>query len=146
MSFAEDTLAADADLHAMVTERASPRAAAVSVDAPAGRRRYAWRGAKTVVVLASLLFVANTVLAVIVVRGLRSSYAQVQITQDALTGLYRLDADIRQIARAHREFLLSGMPQFVDQYHQARQRAAEAAAQVRALTRRAETSSAEWMR
>lgn len=134
MSFAQDAIAADADLNAMATERKPPRAASVSADAPARQRHYAWGGVRTAVVLACLLFVANTVLAVIVVRGLRSSYVQVQITQDALTGLYRLEADIRQISRAHREFLLSGMPQFVDQYHWARQRAAEEAAQVRALT------------
>ena len=46
--------------------------------------------------------------------GLRGIYVQVQQTQDVLTALYRLDADIRQVSRFHREFLLTGLPQFLD--------------------------------
>ncbi|MGA3398995.1 MAG: PAS domain S-box protein [Acetobacteraceae bacterium] len=86
------------------------------------------------IVLACLLVVANVVLAVIVVSGLRDVYFQVQQTQDVLTGLYRLDGDIRQISRFHREFLLTGLPPFLADYRAARQRVVAEAAQIRALT------------
>ena len=98
-------------------------------------RWFAWRDGRTVpILLAIALVIANAVLAAVVVHGLRTIYVQVQDTQDALTALYRLDADIRKISRLHREFLLTGLPQFLAEYRAARHRVPGEAAQIRALT------------
>jgi PAS domain S-box-containing protein len=97
--------------------------------------RFAWRDTRVlIVVLACAMFAANTAIALVVVNGLRSSYLQVQSTQDALTTLYALDADMQQISRDHREFLLTGLPQFIAQYREARQHVLEGIAQIRTLT------------
>ncbi len=102
---------------------------------PKGRHRFAWHGVGTVgIVLACALVITSTVLAVVVERGLQNIYVQVQSTQDVLTALYRLDADIREISRFHREFLLTGLPPFLAEYRAARQRVPGVAAQIRALT------------
>jgi len=86
------------------------------------------------IALAGALILTTTVLTVVVVRGLRTIYVEVQHTQDVLTVLYRLDADMRVVSRLHREFLLTGLPQFLDQYRATRQRVSGEAAQIRALT------------
>jgi PAS domain S-box-containing protein len=99
------------------------------------RGRFAWRDAKLqVFALICVLVAVNTALAIVVVRGLQNTYAEVQTTQDVLTALYRLDADIRQISRVHREFLLTGLPQYAEQYGEAGEHVPQEAAQIRALT------------
>ena len=86
------------------------------------------------VALACALVVTNAIPAVMVVRGLRNVYAEVQHTQDVMSALYRLDADMRQISRFHREFLLTGLPQFLGRYRAARHRVQAEATQIRTLT------------
>jgi PAS domain S-box-containing protein len=102
---------------------------------PGTRRRFPWRGGKTLpILLACALVVTNALLAVVVVHGLRGIYRQVESTQDVLSALYRLDADIRLISRFHREFLLTGLPPFLGDYRVARQRVPGEVTRIRALT------------
>jgi len=113
-----------------------PRAAVGQPNTPPdGRHRLTRRHVRAVgIVLACALVLTNIALAVEVVRGLRNTYLKVQDTQEVQTALYRLEADIREISRLHREFLLSGLPRFAEQYRAAGQRAAAQGARIRALT------------
>ncbi len=98
------------------------------------RRRIDWLGVRGLLVaLACALVIVNTALAVVVVRSLWSIYVQVQETQDVLTTLYRLDADIRRISGIHRDYMLTGLPPFLADYRAARQQVAPVLAQLRAL-------------
>jgi PAS domain S-box-containing protein len=137
MPFSEKGDVAATDFIAIVAERHRHRPAGHQADLspPGKRRRLAWRGGRPLpVVLACALVIVNVLLAVVVVHGLRAVYRQVQTTQDVLTALYRLDADIRQISRFHREFLLTGLPPFLTDYRVARQRVPAEVTLIRALT------------
>jgi PAS domain S-box-containing protein len=126
----------DPDASSWVTDPEHSRAAGARPAArPGRRRRFAWRDRRAcLVALACVLVVVNVVLAIVVGRSLRNAYDEVRATQDALTAMYRLDTDIRQLSRAHREFLLTGLPQFVAQYRESVQHIPEEAAQILALT------------
>jgi len=135
MFFPHDAAELEADSGRLVTKHAPPLSTLVPPGERSGWRRFARRPATWLwVALACALLVTSAVPAVIVVSGLRSIYGEVQRTQDVMTALYRLDADMRQISRFHREFLLTGLPQFLNQYRAARQRVQSEATQIRSLT------------
>ena len=130
--------ATDLDLHAggPLRDRAKSRPAIAHPAARPGKpRKFAWRrSAVAGIALACALIITNAIPAVVVVRGLRNIYAEVRHTQDVLTALYQFDAGMRQISRFHREFLLTGLPQFLDRYRAARHRVQATATQIRTLT------------
>jgi PAS domain S-box-containing protein len=99
------------------------------------RPRFVWRNARVIgITLVCVLIVTSLVLAVITVRGLRSVYLQVQQTQDVMSALYRLDGDMREISRFHREFLRTGLPPFLESYRAASNRVPAVVAQISTLT------------
>ncbi len=111
------------------------RSIAALVKAAGWRRHFAWLRRRVVwIVLACLLVITNAIPAVVVISGLRGIYAEVQHTQQVLTAVYRLDATVREISRFHREFLLTGLPQFLDRYRAARHRIQAEVTQIHALT------------
>ena len=135
MPFSENDAASPNLAEIVATERQS-FAAGGPVNAPPRRRlRLAWYNARApLVALACALVLVNIALALIVVRGLQDTYADVQTTQDTLTAIYHLDADIREMSRAHHEFLLTGLSQFADAYHAVAKQVPQEAARIRALT------------
>jgi PAS domain S-box-containing protein len=99
------------------------------------RRRFRWHDGRTLpIALACALVIANTGLAFVVTHGLRAIYFEIQGAQDALTALYRLDGEIRQISRLHREFLRTGLLPLLTDYRAVRQQLAGEVTRVRALT------------
>jgi PAS domain S-box-containing protein len=136
MPFSQD--AADLELAAggPLANRKRPGSAVFQpAGRPGWRRRFAWRRARVVwVALACALVITNAIPAVIVVRGLQNIYVEVQHTRDVMAAVYRLDADMRELSRLHRELLLTGLPQFLDQYRAARLRVQAETAKIGALT------------
>jgi PAS domain S-box-containing protein len=136
MSFPHDAAELEADSGRQSTRHAPPRSTS---DQHTGRsnwrRRFAWRPATALwAALACAMLIILAIPAVIVMRGLQHIYVEVQHTQDVMSGLYRFDADMRQISCFHRQFLLTGLPQFLDRYRAARHRVQSEATQIRSLT------------